>query len=186
MKLYLVRHPKPANADGMCYGRLDVGVDPAVSARTLLEVRERIPADVLDRARIVTSPLSRCANFANALAAPGTAELAPELMEMDFGSWEGRYWRDVPREELDRWSRGLWTYRPGGGENAESLASRWRRWRGRSHETETEAVIAVTHAGVIRVALALSGRRRLDEMEHATIEFGSVHCIDSAACACTA
>jgi alpha-ribazole phosphatase len=180
MKLYLIRHPKPEHADGVCYGRLDLSVDSAESARTLVEVRERIPPEIWQQAPIVTSPLARCANFANALAAPGTAQVADELIEMDFGTWEGRPWQAISREELDRWSLDLWTYRPGDGENAVSIAARWERWLARMRATKTTTVVAVTHAGVIRVALALAGRRRLDDLAQATIAFGSVHCIADA------
>ena len=180
MRLYLIRHPQPNGADGVCYGRLDVAVDAALLAATLAEVRQRIPAAVLRQAPIYTSPLSRCADLANAMALPRTAVVAAELLELHFGSWEGRSWDEVPREELDHWSRDIWMYRPGGGENASTLAARWQRWRDRVSAAQADAAIAVTHAGVIRVALALAGRLPLHDFAGASIEFGSVHCIDDA------
>jgi alpha-ribazole phosphatase len=96
MKLYLIRHPKPNDAEGLCYGRLDVAIDSALLAATLAKVRQSIPAAVLQRAPIFTSPLSRCAQFANAIAEPRTAEVAEELIELDFGSWEGKTWNTAP------------------------------------------------------------------------------------------
>jgi alpha-ribazole phosphatase len=184
MKLYLIRHPKPNDAEGLCYGRLDVAVDSVLLAATLAEVRQSIPAAVLQRAPIFTSPLSRCAQFANAIAEPRTAEVAEELIELDFGSWEGKTWNEVSREELDNWSRDLWMYRPGGGESAQTLADRWQRWRDRLSLSDHDAVIAVTHAGVIRVALARAGRLTLDDMVRSPMGFGSVHCIDEANSVC--
>jgi len=180
MRLYLIRHPKPNDVDGRCYGRLDVAVDSTPLAATLATVRQRIPAAVLRQAPIYTSPLSRCADLANAIALPRTAMVAEELLELHFGSWEGRSWDEVPREELDRWSRDPWMYRPGGGENASTLAARWQRWRDRVSSAHADAAIAVTHAGVIRVALALAGRLPLRDIMRSSIEFGSVHCIDDA------
>jgi alpha-ribazole phosphatase len=178
MRLYLIRHPQPNGIDGRCYGRLDVAVDAALVGATLARARQRIPATVLRQAPIYTSPLSRCADLANAIARPRTAVVAEELLELHFGSWEGRPWDEVPREELDHWSRDVWMYRPGGGENASTLAARWQRWRDRVSSADVDAAIAVTHAGVIRVALALAGRLPLRDFARASIEFGSVHCID--------
>ncbi len=180
MKVFLIRHPKPNDTEGLCYGRLDVSVDPALLGMTLAKVRQRIPADVLRVAPVFTSPLSRCADFARQLAFPHTAIVADELVEIDFGTWEGQRWNDVPREELDDWVRDLWAYRPGGGENAQALAIRWQRWLHQVSLSNPDAVIAVTHAGVIRVALACAGQLTLDDMVQSTIEFSSVHCIDHA------
>jgi alpha-ribazole phosphatase len=145
---------------------------------TLAQVRQSIPAAVLQHAPVFTSPLSRCAHFAGLLAHPRPTIVADELVELDFGTWQGRRWNEVPREELDRWAQDLWTYRPGGGENAQALANRWQQWLDRVSLPAPEAVIAVTHAGVIRVALACAGQLALDDMARSTIEFGSVHCID--------
>jgi alpha-ribazole phosphatase len=179
MQVYLVRHPQPNAMEGLCYGRLDVAVDPAQRALTLAKVRECIPAETLRSAPIFSSPLSRCAQFALQLALPRAPVIADELVEIDFGSWEGRPWNEVPREELDHWARDLWAYRPGGGENAQTLALRWQRWLDRIAVTGADAVIAVTHAGLIRVAMACAGKIPLDDKHPSKITFGSVHCIDS-------
>lgn len=178
MNVYLIRHPKPSDIEGRCYGRLDVPVDPTLRVMTITKVRESIPAAVLRYAPIFSSPLSRCVQFAGELAHPRTPVIAEELVEMNFGSWEGRRWNDVPREELDHWARDLWSYRPGGGESAQTLAGRWRRWLRQVSASSSDTVVAVTHAGVIRVALACAGRLNLNDVGRSTIEFGSIHCID--------
>ena len=52
--LYLIRHPRPLIAPGVCYGRLDVAAeDPLPIAATL---RALLPAD----APVWSSPLQRC------------------------------------------------------------------------------------------------------------------------------
>ena len=180
MRLYLVRHPKPSSTGALCYGRIDVAVDSTAFAAALAEVRRRIPAAILRAAPIYTSPLSRCAHFASALAQPRAAIVADELVEIDFGRWEGKPWDDIPRDELDAWAEDLWGYRAGGGESAEMLATRWQRWRDRVSPSHPDAVIAVTHAGVIRVALARAGRLAMSDLARSSIGFGSVHCIDHA------
>jgi len=172
MQLYLVRHPQPADVTGLCYGRQDVPVGPGSVADAVAEVRSRIPEKVLERAWIFSSPASRCLILARYLAAPREPTVAEDLAEMDFGSWEGRSWDQVPRDELDAWARDLWHYRPGGAESAAMVAARWQRWVKRVGNDGHDAVVAVTHAGVIRVALA---QLRMP------IAFGSVHSIDVAA-----
>jgi alpha-ribazole phosphatase len=153
-------------------------VDAEAITTTETAVRRRIPASILRHAPIYTSPLSRCATLASALAESRTAVVADELIEMDFGSWEGMPWESVPRDELNGWAQNIWSYRPGGGENAKTLAARWQRWRDRVSRMHRSAVVAVTHAGIIRVALERAGRLALSDMVLAPIEFGSVHCID--------
>ena len=95
---------------------------------------------------------------------------------MHFGAWEGVPWTSVPRVELDAWATDVWTYRPGGGESAAMVAARWRRWATRvaARIAERDApVIAVTHAGLIRVALA--GASRLGSELSLDVPFASVH-----------
>ncbi|HME40243.1 MAG TPA: histidine phosphatase family protein [Steroidobacteraceae bacterium] len=180
MQIYLVRHPQPANVIGFCYGRQDVAVDAGSVARAAAEVRARIPVQVLQRARIFSSPLSRCVLLARELAVPREPVIAEELSEMSFGSWEGQAWDSVPRDQLDAWARDVWQYRPGGAESAALVAERWQRWAARVGRCGAEPVVAVTHAGVIRVALALAraGTSADAGSLQAPVAFGSVHCVD--------
>jgi alpha-ribazole phosphatase len=178
MRLYLIRHPEPQAAAGLCYGRLDVDVGSASLAAALEKSRALLPADVLRQAPLFTSPASRCVGLARALAAPRIPEVSAELAELGFGAWEGRAWNDVPRAQLDDWAADLWCYRPGGGESAQMLAARWHAWLERARALPAEAVVAVTHAGVIRVAAALAGRGSLQQLAQTRIEFGSVHGFD--------
>jgi alpha-ribazole phosphatase len=175
MQLYLIRHAEPRDCLGRCFGRLDLAVDPEANASAALAVRERLPSSILQHALIYTSPLSRCAALANALACPRNAIVDPDLVEMDFGAWEGRRWDTVPREELDRWADDVWRYRPGGGESVQAVAARWHGWLERLRHGSGGAVIAVTHAGIIRIALAHAGQVVLSEFDQVRIEFGSVH-----------
>ena len=118
-------------------------------------------------------PLSRCAALAHELVPTRAAVMTPDLLELDFGSWEGRAWEDVPRVELDAWARDPWAYAPGGGESARSAFERFQRWtlrlRGEGHDT----VVAVTHAGLIRLAMAAGSK---DPSGLAlSVPYGSVH-----------
>jgi alpha-ribazole phosphatase len=175
MQIYLIRHPRPRAVIGLCYGRLDVAVDSKDLANTAIAVRQQIPVQVMRRAPIYTSPLSRCADLARALSAPRDPISVSDLTEMDFGSWEGQSWDTVPRDQLDKWAEDIWCYRPGGGESAQAVADRWHRWVATLLRSESDPVIAVTHAGIIRVVLAQSQRLADADVAQAAVDFGSVH-----------
>lgn len=182
MELYLVRHPRPSRCEGLCYGRHDVPVDPEVLAAAAASVRSLIPARVLRHGAIFTSPASRCLGLARELAAPREPCLAEELRERHFGAWEGLRWESVPREELDAWAADVWSYRAGGGDSTAMVAARWRGWCtrvGAQFRGRALSAVAVTHAGLIRVALA--GARDVGTKLLIDAPFASVHRIDMGA-----
>ena len=69
LELYLVRHPKPSVAAGLCYGISDLPVaqDPATCAARL---RPLLP----DSARMISSPLQRARLLAFALQLSATSD----------------------------------------------------------------------------------------------------------------
>jgi alpha-ribazole phosphatase len=174
MIIYLIRHARPHRVEGICYGRRDVTVEASETARAAWALRQQIPEEILKNAPLFSSPLERCAMLARALADGRSVTLAPALLELDFGAWQGRPWDAIAREELDAWASDLWRYAPGRGESAEAAARRWRSWVDSLQQRRLDAVIAVTHAGVIRVAHAVesSSGPTLLTMQ---IGYGSVH-----------
>jgi alpha-ribazole phosphatase len=176
MHIYLVRHPPPIDVDGVCYGRLDVAVDEKDIAGTAESIFEQIPRQTLASARIYCSPSSRCMGVARHIASPRQPTAAEDLIEMSFGHWQGMRWDAIAQVEIDAWAKDLWGYRPGGGESAEMVATRWERWLHQVRQTVAGNVVAVTHAGVIRVALARGGQGSSALEAH--IPFGSVHRLD--------
>ncbi|PID60024.1 MAG: hypothetical protein CSB44_11995 [Gammaproteobacteria bacterium] len=168
MPLIALRHTTPEVPPGTCYGRTDLGLAAGF---------EDEAAAVLDRlpplAAIVSSPLFRCRELARVI---GKARALPvmideRLIEMDFGCWEGRLWNDIPREELDAWNDDFQHARPHGGESVAALTARTQHaldaWRPRAI---AGSVLLVTHAGVIKAALAKG-----EGTEHygAGVDFGS-------------
>ncbi len=178
MQLYLIRHPKPVSVAGLCYGRLDVAVDAESVAGAALAVRERIPERVLKEARFFTSPASRCVLLARELAPTREPRITEDLEELSFGAWEGQPWDAIPRDQLDAWARDLWRYKPGGAESAAMVAARWQRWATLMRSSDETFAVAVTHAGVIRVALAGMCLSDAAACLQIPIAFGSVHCVD--------
>lgn len=154
MALILMRHLRPAIAEGTCYGVTDLplaaGHEPALAA-----LIATLPA--LDG--VITSPLRRCHILAEAIAAQAgvTAETDARLREMDFGRWEGQPWADISRAELDAWAADFMHARPHGGESVAQLQARTRLALA-EHGARAGLHLIVTHAGVIKAALATGPR----------------------------
>jgi alpha-ribazole phosphatase len=180
VQVYLIRHPPPTDIDGLCYGRLDVSVDQTSVAAAAAAIAAQIPDATREGACIYSSPLSRCVVLARKLAAPREPLLTDDLIEMNFGQWQGLRWDRIPRDQIDTWATEVWDYRPGGGESANMVAVRWQRWLNAVRQRGEPAAIAVTHAGVIRVALARSGYELGAPAVESHIPFGSVYRLDIA------
>ncbi|MGI6251846.1 MAG: histidine phosphatase family protein [Aminivibrio sp.] len=110
---------------------------------------------------IFSSPLSRARETAAEIAAAHEAlalVLLDGLAEMGFGEWEGRTIRDVLAKEEDvfrEWRRSPFEAPPPGGEVYQSVELRVRAALDRIMSAEGERVVAVSHGGIIRAALAL-------------------------------
>ena len=175
VQVYLVRHPRPSNIDGLCYGRLEVAVEQQVLIDAADSVFTHIPRRTLASALVCSSPSSRCLALARHLAAPREPASVEDLAEMNFGQWEGAAWDAIPRDQLDAWTADVWGYQPGGGESANMVETRWLRWLDHARRMHIGTIVAVTHAGVIRVALAAAAGARRSTALQTQIPFGSVH-----------
>jgi alpha-ribazole phosphatase len=155
--LYLVRHGSiGAAGQGRYIGSTDA---------PLCEEGERQAAALAERLRARTglrrclcSPLRRAVRTAEILGgATGLApEIVPDLREIAFGSWEGRTFdeiRDSSPDQVERWARFAPDFAFPGGERIQDFLARVSRAAERLAAAEPEAVLAVTHAGVIRAML---------------------------------
>lgn len=174
MLMYLIRHARPDGVAGICYGRRDVAVPAIETERAARSLRLQIPAEVLRTAPIYSSPLERCAALTREIAGDRCVVVTPELLELDFGAWQGRRWSEIPREEIDAWAADLWSYAPGCGESAAAAARRWRSWIDALRAQSLHAVIAVTHAGLIRVAHAVESESDPSVLTM-DVPYGSAH-----------
>ncbi len=152
LTVVLVRHTAVAVPQGHCYGRLDVGLGPLAGleiAGVVARVAE-IRAD-----GVLSSPARRSRVLAEAIAAAAgcAVRVDARLAELDFGTWEGLAWDEVPREALDRWAADLAGFAPPGGESGGALIARveaaWRALPKRGVQ------VVVSHGGPLRVLGAL-------------------------------
>ena len=147
MRVFLIRHPRPAVATGTCYGASDLDLaGDAFDCATRL--RALLPAHV----PLYSSPLRRCRRLAEALH--DAPNYDARLREMDFGAWELRSWDEIPRAEIDAWAAAPMTYVPPGGESVSALAERVVAFLDEHCRPNGEDLAVVTHAGVMRVFAA--------------------------------
>ena len=148
-RLALLRHGHTAwNRAGRIQGRTDEPLD--AKARDHLSGL-RLPAE-FEQATLVSSPLSRAVETAEIIGGR-RPHIAPELIEMDWGRWEGQHGTDLLADpnsgyrHIEDWG---WDFQPPGGETPKIVWERVKPWIV-SLEGST---VVVSHIGIMRVVLA--------------------------------
>ncbi|NMY84787.1 alpha-ribazole phosphatase family protein [Pseudomonas sp. WS 5411] len=140
-------------------GGLRGSLDDALTAKGWAQMREAVlargPWD-----RLVSSPLQRCARFAEELGARLNlpVSLEQDLQELHFGAWEGQ--SAVQLMEADAEALGLfwadpYSFTPPDGEPVEAFSQRVRDAVLRLHQLYAgQRVLLISHGGVMRLLLA--------------------------------
>lgn len=149
----LIRHGEPVG------GRRYRGqIDDPLSDKGWQQMRDAI-ADHCPWDTIVTSPLSRCAEFANELSERHQLALKyePNFKEIGFGDWEGKTASEIQAYmpgALEAFWRDPVNERP---PNAEPLIEFQQRiesaWTKLLEHHAGQSILVVCHAGVIRMSL---------------------------------
>lgn len=163
MRLYLVRHPQPLIAPGICYGSTNL----SVAADELARVVAALSATLPQNAALFSSPLRRCAELASTLAtslAGASLTFDARLVEIDFGAWEMQRWDAIPRAEIDAWAKDMAAYRPGGGESVLHMAGRIAAFYAELVRQRRECAIVICHAGTMRLLHACHAGLSLPDM----------------------
>ena len=108
---------------------------------------------------IITSPLKRCAEFANELAQAHSlpVQTENEFQEISFGLWEGKTADELLEQEADKikkyWNDPI-NITPPQGENLLDFEKRVIiGWKNVLTEFQGKHVLLVSHAGVMRIIL---------------------------------
>ncbi|AGL15310.1 phosphoglycerate mutase [Actinoplanes sp. N902-109] len=130
-RIILVRHGETAlTQQGRYSGRGDVPLSDEGQAQAMAAAG-RVAGISRDVAAVVSSPLRRCTRTAELIAAElGTVPVTvvPDLIECDFGDWEGLSFAEVRDRwpaEMDRWLDST-SVAPPGGESFQQVAKRVR------------------------------------------------------------
>jgi alpha-ribazole phosphatase len=145
MEIYLIRHTEVKGSKTICYGQSNPPL-----ADTFLEEAAAIKAKLsTDFDAIYSSPLLRCKLLAEKLGYQNI-QIVEALMEVNFGTWEGIPWNEIPQTELDPWMADFVNAAPPLGE---SLLNMYQRISGFTESLRTQPhkkVLIIAHAGVIR------------------------------------
>ncbi|MFZ3153246.1 alpha-ribazole phosphatase family protein [Pseudomonas sp.] len=152
--LELLRHGETELGGGL-RGSLDDALTATGWAQLRAAVAEAGPWD-----RLISSPLQRCARFAEELATQHGLPLSlePDLQELHFGAWEGRSSAELMQtsaEDLGRFWREPYAFTPPEGEPLLAFEARILGALQRLQASYSgERLLLVTHGGVIRLLLA--------------------------------
>jgi alpha-ribazole phosphatase len=154
-RIDLLRHGEPLG--GRRYrGQSD---DP-LSDKGWLQMRSAV-ADVNAWDVIYSSPLRRCAEFAEELAAKLAVPIRIDarLKEIGFGSWEGRTAEELRQDDpycIERFWRDPVKNRPAGAEPVASFHTRVAAaWQAILDSHTGQRVLIVGHAGITRMVVSL-------------------------------
>jgi alpha-ribazole phosphatase len=174
VRIDALRHGATVDS-GFC-GRLDTELTACGWLQMRHATRHAGPWDI-----VVTSPLRRCAAFANALATDRGlhCEVVDAFAEYGFGDWEGlgaeQLWRDDP-QRLERFWRDPWAHPPPGGESMEAFTARVAQaWAAIVRAQAGRRVLLVTHGGVIRMLWHLCHSRPRHAFLSVSVPHASLH-----------
>ena len=158
-RFILVRHGETAlTAEGRYSGRGDVPLSEQGEAQAMA-AGGRVAGIARDVGAVVTSPLSRCTRTAELIAAEvGGVDVTviPDLVECDFGEWEGLTFAEAQERWPDAMAEWLASTRvaPPGGESFEAVAERVRAVQSTLLSSyPSQVVVVVSHVSPIKLIL---------------------------------
>jgi probable phosphoglycerate mutase len=145
-RMVLLRHGETEwSMSGQHTGRTDIPLTPAGRAQAKA-AGQRLQG--MEFGLILTSPLQRASQ--SCALAGFTGEPEPDLMEWDYGAYEGRTTGDI-REERPGWD--LWKDGVIDGERAADVGRRADRVVARARQSEKDT-LCVAHGHLLRVLTA--------------------------------
>lgn len=174
----LLRHGKTEHNDGF-YG----STDSKLTTNGLQAMHRACETLSIDA--IVTSPLTRCQQFAQQLSEQRQCPMfvLPQIREYHFGDWESmsiaQLWQSNPKELEALWTD-INTFTPPNAETFQNFRTRLqlattninRRQEQYSH------LLVVTHAGVIRALRLIAGQTTPDQWLSYPVDNASLHNFD--------
>ena len=177
MLVHLLRHGETEGG-----ARYWGGTDVALSWMGWRQMRAAVAGQSWDL--IVSSPLRRCAAFAEALARElgVRCRYEADLREMSFGEWEGRSAAEIMQTDAEH-LRLFWAdpsaHTPPAGESLVQLHSRvMAAWQRIATDRDGERVLIVTHSGPIRLLRALQSRTALSALLGIDVPHGALFTIE--------
>jgi broad specificity phosphatase PhoE len=170
MKIYFVRHGKSENnGKGLVSGQTDVPLTEEGRKQaedTALKISH-------DYSMIYSSDLIRCKQTAEIINSKLNLTIVYDarLRERNFGSIEGKYWRDIPEGEAikqEDLKKQKYDYRPYGGESFDDVKKRTLACIDDIRQKKGK-VLVVTSAGIIRLLHHLLNGKNQEIIHNASV-----------------
>ncbi|MEM6726103.1 MAG: alpha-ribazole phosphatase [Bacteroidota bacterium] len=145
MEVHVIRHTPVHFDKNRCYGQLDVPLAESFQ-EDVRKVRTRLKESY---DQVFSSPKTRCIQLAHALDLK-QVKVDNNLLELDFGAWEGKLWNEIDQNALNDWMADFVNIAPPGGESFDEMFQRVATFIQALRKEEFDQVLIITHAGVIR------------------------------------
>ena len=170
----LIRHGEPVGGK-----RYRGQIDDPLSEKGWQQMRSAVQG-YRSWKKIVTSPLSRCSEFARELGEKLNIDVEEDarFKEIGFGAWEGRTAAELMEFESDILLR-FWSdpvsNRPEGAERLADFSQRvTEAWNQLLEKDPNDHLLVVCHAGVIRMILAQVLMMKLDAVFRTEVKNASI------------
>ncbi|MBI4929325.1 MAG: alpha-ribazole phosphatase [Bacteroidetes bacterium] len=176
MEVYLIRHTETILGKDYCCGQSNIPLQ-----RPFLATHDKIVNNLkIPKAVLYSSPLERCKQLANHFRMYNESiqkmHFDDRLKEMNFGDWEMKKWDEINQEQLNKWMADFVNEKAPRGECFIDLNERVKEFFNEmilSSNNESEAIVIITHAGVIRSILCQILEIPLRNAFKMPIDFGS-------------
>ena len=174
-KIDIIRHGEPIG--GLRYR--GHGVDDPLSDRGWQQMWSAVN-ESCQWSRIITSPLRRCYDFAEALALKRSIPVAVDkrIREVGFGCWEGKSRHAVMTEDHEAYKRFYSDPVNARPEGAESLEVFFQRVTQALNDIifkhPNEHLLIVSHAGVIRTAVSMAINGSLKSLYAIHVDYANI------------
>jgi alpha-ribazole phosphatase len=177
MNVYLVRHTRPALEGPRCYGRLDAELLPGWRDEAA-KLLPRLPPDTA----VICGKDRRCRQLAEVLAQRDGKEpvIDERLQELDFGTWEGLPWAEIPHVEAAHWAKDVWNRSPPGGETYATLYARVSALWQSLLLMDTDRVAVVGNGGPLRALITIALELPRDAFVRLHLDYASTTLLSDA------
>lgn len=156
-----IRHAPVPNPEGRIYGQRDLPADTS-NAAAFRTLAVRMPRGAVWFATSLVRTRATAATIAAAMAEPPPQPvIAPDLIEQNFGDWQGKTYAEIGAYGQGRDGKGhrFWLAPaqecPPGGESFATVVARVSAAVARLNAVHAgRDIVAVSHGGTIRAALA--------------------------------
>ncbi|SDY52084.1 alpha-ribazole phosphatase family protein [Nitrosomonas sp. Nm33] len=175
----LLRHGDTGNG-----GRFCGSTDHALTEAGWQQMWTRVEQTERHWQHIITSPLKRCAHFAQALAERYTIPLTQDarIQEIHFGEWEGRTPVELMQTDAEAlarfWQNPLDDPPPQAEHLLDFKARVLAAWQDIHTQFADQNILLITHSGVMRILLCHLNQQPLQQLLNFDVPYAAMQTVE--------